>query len=591
MRLISRVALSFCLWTVGAMAFGQSQAESSYKSFERYKGTQERTSSSIRQVYRIRVNTQSDLANVNTSIRNAIKNGKKNIEVQLAPGVFYYDRLAFYLYKINDKKVSISIKGNQTYLVAAGKDYTKGASVTAFNRNNLYLDKDKSIVNYYGDVQQTLSKVEVLDATSKECRVKVGGNRRFIPGLSIQMSEWFHCPVYEVTKVKDGYVHFIADDLSYDKAKQCYNVQYDNAIGSVNPRVRFIDPELVREHDSAVHECSVAQLLILYQMKLKSFSISGIHFLGCAHDKEALMYFRDVEAETICIQDCQFEWMNNLICNLKNTDNFVFKGNEVKNCSYGALNSAVDCSKTVVKDNSFYRMGKSWTNCSVVACHGADFVVSGNKFEDFGYSAVSTGYNHKWGSKRVTSGIIEDNEICYGNEYFSNCEKYTLMDGGAVYVSTLSDKIIVRYNYIHDYRGVRSNRAIYCDDGAMNVKIYGNVIRNIPGAHAVFSWRAKSVNSKVSGSNDGICFYYNVIWGNYKLDERPNSSCIHGKNLILYAQGEQAPKNELVNFKYQENDIVFSGAEVADGKLVVPQSAKKELKLFPTYEKMSQWLK
>ena len=420
MRLISRLALSFCLLLIGGTAFGQSQAAASFRSLELYKVPQERLSSPARQVYRISVNNQSELANVNNSIRNAIKRGQKNIEVQLAPGVFYYNRLALYLYNINDKSVSISIRGNQTVMIAAGKDYVKGRSLASFDRNNLYLDQNKEEINHYGEVQQALGKVEVLNASTKECRVKVGGDIRYTPGLCIQLSEWFHCPVYEVTKISDGYVHFKADDLSFDKAKQCYNVQYDNAIGSVNPRFRFINPDLVRERNTAIHECSVAQFLILYKMKLKSFSISGIRFLGCANASEALMYFRDVEADNICLQDCQFEQLNNLICNLKNTDNFVFKGNEVKNCYYGALNSAVDCSNTYVKDNTFYRTGKSWTNGSVVACHGANFVVTGNQFNDFGYSAISTGYNHKWGSKRVTSGVIENNEIWYGEEYFSN---------------------------------------------------------------------------------------------------------------------------------------------------------------------------
>lgn len=590
MRSLLSIVLSCCLIAISVSVYGQSPAESSYRSFELYKVTQEHVTLSTGQLFRIRVNSQSDVANINTSIRNAIKKGEKNIEVQFASGVFYYDRLALYLYKINDKRVSISIRGNNTVLVSAGNDYVNGKYVTSFDRNNLFLDKDRNIVNYYGDVQRAVAKVEVLSTKSKECRIKLEGDISYTPGLCIQLSEWFHCPVYEVTMVKDGYIYFIANDLSYDSAKKCFNVEYDNAIGGVNPRFRVIDPSLVRKYDSAVHECAVAQFLILYQMKLKSFSISGIRFLGCANGKEALMYFRDVDAESICIQDCQFEWMNNLVCNLKNTNNFEFKRNEVSNCSYGAVNSAVDCSGTIVKDNSFYRMGKGWTNGSIVACHGANFTVAGNRFEDFGYSAVSTGYNHKWGKKRVTGGVIENNEIWYGDEYFSNCEKYTLMDGGAIYVSTLSDEIIVRYNYIHDYRGVRSNRAIYCDDGAMNVKIYGNVISNIPGSHAVFSWRAKSVNSKVSGSNDGICFFYNVIWGTYKLDERPNSSCIHGKNLILYADGEVAPMNELVNFKYQEQDSVFSGAQVVNGKLVLPQAAMEELKQFPTYEKICQWL-
>ena len=92
MRLISRLALSFCLLLIGGTAFGQSQAAASFRSLELYKVPQERLSSPARQVYRISVNNQSELANVNNSIRNAIKRGQKNIEVQLAPGVFYYNR-------------------------------------------------------------------------------------------------------------------------------------------------------------------------------------------------------------------------------------------------------------------------------------------------------------------------------------------------------------------------------------------------------------------------------------------------------------------------------------------------------------------
>ena len=146
MRLISSLALSFCFLAICGMAYGQSQAESSYKTFERYKAVQERVSTSTRQAYCIRVNNQSDLASVNTAIRNAIKSGKKNIEVQFAPGVFYYDRLALYLYKISDKNVSISIRGNQTTLVSAGKDYRNGKVVSAFDRNSLYLDKERKVI-------------------------------------------------------------------------------------------------------------------------------------------------------------------------------------------------------------------------------------------------------------------------------------------------------------------------------------------------------------------------------------------------------------------------------------------------------------
>ena len=164
------------------------------------------------------------------------------------------------------------------------------------------------------------------------------------------------------------------------------------------------------------------------------------------------------------------------------------------------------------------------------------------------------------------------------------------MDGGAIYISTLCEQVIVRYNYIHHFRGIKSNRAIYCDDGAMNVKIYGNIISGVTNAQSILSWRAKSINKKFPQSNDGIDFYYNVIWGKYKFDERPNSSCIHGKNLVLYGDDEAVPNNILNHFAYQEQDLVFSGASMENGKMEIPSEAMLELKKFPTYEKMKKWI-
>ena len=297
-----------------------------------------------------------------------------------------------------------------------------------------------------------------------------------------------------------------------------------------------------------------------------------------------------MDAGQIVVRDCKFEFLNDRIIKLKNAGNFMFIENEVTDCFFGALYSDIDCPGTVVKDNRFYRAERGWTNTSCVACYGEDYLITGNLFEDIGYISIATGYHHKWSDKRLCRGVIENNEIFFGEEYYSHPYKYTLTDGGAVYINTLSDKVIVRYNYIHNYRGVRSNRAIYCDDGAMNVKIYGNIISGVTNAHSVFSWRASSVNKKILQSNDGIDFYYNVIWGNYKLEERPGSSCVHGKNIIIYGKDEPQPENTLNNFAYQEKDVIVSGAFLENGKIQLPETAWNELKQLPTYEKMRKWL-
>lgn len=545
--------------------------------------------SNTSKVFVIQIVTQKDLEKLTTKLKKAIKKGYKNIEVNIASGVYCYDKVPVSLYKIDASDVSISLKGNNTILVAGGKDYLSGNLIASPTRNHIYLDEKRKLIDLYGEVIQANGSVEVVDQEEKLCQIAVGRPCEFTSGMRMQLSEWYKSPIYKVTEVRDGFIYFIAHDLKYDKQKKCYNVQYDNAIASLNPRYRFVEIAKAQAYTGKIHECTISQFVKLHHVKLKSFSVSGIEFCGSAKGDEAFFAFQDVAAEQIDIADCQFEYMRSRVVSLKKTNHFVFQNNTVSNCYAGALYSDVDCNETIVKGNRFYRAEKGWTNSSCVVCYGEDFLIADNTFEDIAYSSIRTGYYYKLGDKLVSKGMIENNEIYLSDEYYNHPEKYSLIDGGAIYISTLCNQVIVRYNYIHNYRGVKSNRAIYCDDGAMNVKIYGNVISGITNAHSILSWRAKSINKKFPQSNDGIDFYYNVIWGKYKFDERPNSSCVHGKNLILYAEEETLPTNVLNNFAYQEQDLVFSGVTMEKGKMKISSEAMQELKKFPTFEKMKKW--
>lgn len=568
----------------------QSPVEKSFAEYETYRGAMERgAGKSECYPFVIRVTSQKDLEDLTSVIKKAIKDGQRNIEILIDSGTFYYDKVPVSLSKTDAKDVSINIKGNTTKLIAGGKDYLKGSQVSSPTRSNIYLDINQNLIDLYGEVFEASGVVEILDKDNKKCRMAINQSCSYSPEMRIQVSEWYKSPIYKVTDVRGGYVYFDAHDLGYDKQKKCYNVQYDNSIASIKPRYRFIEVNKVKSFTDRLHECSVSQFIRLKNVKLKSFSVSGIEFCGCAKGDEAFIALQNVEADQISIADCQFEYMRSRAVNLKNTGNLVFKDNIVSNCYAGALYTDVDCPRTIVKGNRFFRAEKGWTNSSCVVCYGDNFLIADNVFEDISYSSIRTGYHHSLGTEMISNGVIEDNEIFYGNEYYGHPEKYSLIDGGGIYIGTLCKQVIVRYNYIHNYRGVKSNRAIYCDDGAMNVKIYGNVISGVTNAHSVLSWRAKSINKKFPQSNDGIDFYYNVIWGKYKFDERPNSSCIHGKNLILYGEGETPPENVLKHFAYQEEDYYSSGASMVNGKIKLSVDGMKVLKTLPTYPKIKQW--
>lgn len=581
------IATLIAALAVSTASFAQpTPVEKSFLEWEQYTGPEERDLSVPEDTYVISILSQKDLEELSSAIIMAIKQGQTDIEVIIKPGVLRYDRTPVFLSEIDAGKVTVSIKGDNTVLVAGGKDYDNGGLITSPSRNRIYLDDKLNLIELYGDVIQADDAVEIIDRKEKLCRVAVSQPFLYSPGMRMQLSEWYKSPIYKVTEIKDGFVYFIADDLKYDNSKKCYNVQYDNTIASMNPRFRFVEVDKAKSYDGSIHECSVTQFAKLNHVKLKSFSISGISFNGGAKGEEAFFSFRDVDAEKICISDCRFENILPRLVSMKKTGRFVFKDNVVRNCYAGAFYSDQDCPEIIVRNNYFYRAEKGWTNSSCVVCYGVDFLIADNVFEDVSYSSIRTGYHLSRGDVIVSKGVIENNEIFFGDEYYTHPEKYSLVDGGAIYIGTLTRLVVVRYNFIHNYRGTKSNRAIYCDDGAMNVKIYGNVISGITNAHSMFSWKSTSVNKKYPESNDGIDVYYNVIWGNYKFEERPNSSCIHGKNLILYADGEKAPENVLKNFAYKEKDLVFSGVTLENGKMKIPEAAKQELRKFPTYEKM-----
>ena len=71
--------------------------------------------------------------------------------------------------------------------------------------------------------------------------------------------------------------------------------------------------------------------------------------------------------------------------------------------------------------------------------------------------------------------------------FIADYQQYTLMDGGAIYISTRLDDVVIRYNYIHNVKGMKDNRGIFCDDGAKNLKIYGNVFYGIHNSYCVDS--------------------------------------------------------------------------------------------------------
>ena len=108
-------------------------------------------------------------------------------------------------------------------------------------------------------------------------------------------------------------------------------------------------------------------------------------------------------------------------------------------------------------------------------------------------------------------------------DYFSDFPAHTLMDSGAIYVTTQNDRTIIRDNYIHDYIGMRDNRGIFLDDGASHVIVINNTIERVPHGWSIDSRLVKEVEtmpgSKVRQVNVGNLIHDNHVDGKIRFEK------------------------------------------------------------------------
>jgi len=197
-----------------------------------------------------------------------------------------------------------------------------------------------------------------------------------------------------------------------------------------------------------------------------------------------------------------------------------------------------------------------------VNCGEAEYYIAYNTFVDFGYAAIGVGVWHGHIKNNLSRGIIEYNEMYYSPSYLANKGKYTLMDSGAIYTWTQNDDVIIRYNYIHDYEGMGDNRGIFCDDGANNLKIYGNVILKTPNCYSIDSRMAK--DKREGFTNNANNFMANNVVDNgvrFQGHADVQRHVVKGANLVVKSGSKDAIKDIFDNLEHIEEDMVITNAK------------------------------
>lgn len=545
----------------------------------------------------INVKTQKDFDELGSTINKYFTKGVNDIHINIFPGTFFYKNDHIDLAGKNYPETSIRIKGNNATLVACGISNPVTSTYRGnFLPNHAFLNERNDIIDIWTPFYQSRELIEVVSPASKLCRIK---NISHTSGIShagsfIQITSWFQSYIYQINRIEDEYIYFTADNLAKGY-RDGWNVNNDYNYGKCYPRYRlsnvrsgdnnfFIDQDRVYTPDDTrfIYECNAIRFLVLgYGTNLKLIEVDGVSFVGNSYKGELGVFsFLSPHGRAV-INNCQFKGIrSSRVVSVGNKNKVSVLNCHFEDCAESGVVSSLGTENTVINYCKFVRCGTGLKNSFCVRCYGVDFYIANNTFEDFGYSAVGIGCG--FGNKRVSRicGVVENNTMQYSYDYKKCKDQHTLMDGGAIYISTQNDDTEIRYNYIDGYTGMHDNRGIFCDDGASNLKIYGNVITNITNSYCIDSRRVASVESESGPSNIGNLIKDNIVDGIIKLEgnEKIDNACEYGSNYFLVGQDKTKPNNVVKNAKVTGDDIILEYTGEKKGKIGLSRMSYRKLK-------------
>lgn len=493
----------------------------------------------IGRTFVINVKTQKEFDAINDIISKAIAEGKTNIIIKIANGMFRFRENHILRKNDNYPNVSITIEG----------------------RNHTILTSDESLINdnqpiqsAWQDMLYAEGAIEIIDESQKLCKLPYSNYLDLHDGHRfswIQVTEWFRAPIYEVRNIDEKGIYFVASDLQRVNVNgRCgYNVDYDFLYRQKLPRFRIYDPDKERQ-------CRASRVICLEKCRYRQVFLENIHFVSNMAGGP-LIALSDVRTRGISVKNCTFEHIRGTVLSASATADVTFSNNIVCRTNGDELRFLDNCENVRVVYNLFEKCGQRISNTFCINCREATYYIANNTFCDFGYGAIGVGVWYGFKKKYPSKGIIEHNEIYFSPDYFANAWKYTLMDSGAIYTWTQNDNVIIRYNYIHDYAGAGDNRGIFCDDGASNLNIYRNVIVNTPNSYCIDSRVSKDLKEGFANNANNF-MAQNVVDGRVRFQGHADVQrhVVKGANYVLKNNDDKAViQNMFENVEVMEEDV------------------------------------
>lgn len=470
----------------------------------------------------ITVTNQEEFNGAGRAILESLYRGAKNILVNIREGRYFFDDAFISLIVHQRPDVRLTIEGNGSEIVSSRNEKAVYCPLDASSFSSNMIP-----VCAWGQWNQCEDPIDIYDEEKKICRIPAHGVG-FVNGMMIQISQWYETVICPVLKCDQNYIYFIDKDLSYSRERRCWSINEDIRFGGMMPRYRIFNPKIRAEY-----VCKGATFFSLYGSEFESISISGLNFIG-NRSEYALMMIEKFNGAAFVVSDCTFSNLSGDAIYIISSNNVSICRNTFKHCERYAVWSDNPSNGTVISDNVFERMGQRIIYGGVVNCQGDRFSISGNRFTDFPYAAIQVGNHYTSTPANRCAGIVKDNTINYSESYVEERFDCTLMDSGAIYVFTICDDVVIKGNTIKNYTGKAQNRGIFCDDGAKNVTIRGNVIEMLDGNDAICLWYPEHIGEYVNDFCENNVVVDNVFINcKGSFEQKPGSNSIFKRNKMI----------------------------------------------------------
>ena len=553
--------------------------------------------------YIIQVVDQASFEQLQKSLGKALADGKKRIEVRFSSGRYFFNSRHLLLSKQVFPDVSIRFVGNGCILMPKGRMINLGQkNETPLDYNYSYVTADGKDVSFWTPFYQTDSLIEVVDEREKLCRIHVPSScplsLRFSKDAYIQYTEWFYSRICKIERVNDGYVYFKVPELF--KVNGYDNVNYDYRWHKILPRFRIfdggVDLNKASVRAASIFEGQVGTFCRIADSKFKSISFEDFNVFGSRADEPLFYVSNTVVSDYFLLFGSRFAGQRSKVAYICKTNDAFVQECRFTEQYVNVLEFDAFCKHSEIYNNEFENCGLGVSISMCARCSGEDYLISGNSFVDFGYKAIAIGLGYKSNRTIHSRGIVEDNVIYYTDGYVREIIQHGLIDSGAISVGTINEKAVIRYNFINNIAGIGSNRGIYCDDGAKNFTLYGNIVLNVANSRCLDARFDTALerydNTQVANINKVM--KYNIINGSVLIQGKPSvkNGCIKGENILLYRQGEQ-PNFDMVvdNVETVEDDIILPYKTTRNRAIVVSRSTRRELRKLPFYDRIQQYIK